>query len=79
MTLAAAKRSLNQRIKAALAVEKRAAAVRAADEKRERAGKKKVQAWVSAADVHALKIRAVTEDTTIQELVGQALRAFLHE
>ena len=79
MTLAAAKRSLNQRIKAALAVERKAAAERVAAEKRGRAAQKKVQIWLPAADVHALKTRALDEDTTIQALVGAAVRALLHE
>ena len=77
MPTAAAKRSLNQRIKAALAVERQAAADRAAAEKRSRAGKEKVQAWLDAALVHALRIRAVNERTTMQELHAQALKAFL--
>ena len=78
MTLAAAKRSLNQRIKAALAVERKAAAERAAAEKRGRASMEKVQTWLSAADAHALRIRAVTDRTTMQALIAAAIKALLH-
>ena len=39
---------------------------------------KKVQAWLSEADLYALKTRALDEDTTIQALVGSAVRALLY-
>ena len=78
MSTAAVKRSLDQRVKAVMAEKRRAAAAKTAAEKRARVGQKKVQAWVSAADAQALKVRAATEGTTIQALVGSAVRALLY-
>lgn len=42
-----------------------------------RDGKRKVQAWLPAEDVRALKLRAAEQDRTLQDLIGEAVGAML--
>ena len=78
MPSAATKRSLDKSVKIVMAKRRKLEAEQAAAERRGRIGQKKVQIWLSAADAHALKLRALNEDTTTRALVAQAVRALLH-